>query len=252
MGMSPRRTACLLVCLAGLISFLPTPAAAVRISEEADAIITRARALIAEEETLRNVRALMIHGREISADGEREMTYHAVLKRPLFQRVEQNDGTTLTVTAVDDTEGWILRRELAAPLSSAQVVPMNSIHFRRMRSNTISNLYFHRGYEKFGGEVVLLEDREHNGRPVHLLEFREDPRNPLQRLFDKETGHLVATKIGDGITLIERGEQIIAGIRFPKEIESHVDGELVGRMTLDTIQVNPPVDLGIFQYPRIR
>ncbi|MCC5839618.1 MAG: hypothetical protein JJT96_05790 [Opitutales bacterium] len=249
--MSLRRTASLLFCLAGLISFLPARTDA-RITGEADAIITRARALVGEEEVLRNVRALMIHGREISADGEREMTYHAVLKRPLFQRVEQNDGTSLTATAIDGTEGWILRRDLAAPLASAQVMPMSTVLFRRMRSNTISNLYFYRGYEEFGGEVVLLEEREFAGRPVHVLEFREDPRNPLQRFFDKETGRLVATKIGDGITLIERGEQFIAGIRFPEEIESHVDGELVGRMTLDTVQVNQPVDLGIFQYPRIR
>lgn len=216
---------------------------------DAEQVIAMARAHIGPEDKLDGVRSLVVVGTEVPADDGPEVRYTAHLKRPLHQRVEQDDGQTLTVMAVDPLEGWAMRQRHGQPLSSAMIAPMDAATYAEMRVNTIMNLYFFRGHERFRGSVEYLGEREVDGEPAHVLEYRFGRRGRVARAVHAETGRLLTTEMDGGVLLRERGEQRIAGLRFPTEIESYINGELAGTITLEQIRVNPEIDDAIFAYP---
>ncbi len=220
-----------------------------RAAVDAEDVITMARAYIGPEEKLGALHSLVVVGTEVPADDGPEVRYTAHLKRPLYQRVEQDDGQTLTVMAVDPFEGWVMRQRHGQPLSSAMIAPMDAATYAEMRANTIMNLYFFRGHEKFRGSVEYLGEREVDGEPAHVLEYRFGRRGRMVRAVHAETGRLLTTEMGGGVLLRERGEQRVDGLRFPTEIESYINGELAGTITLEQIRVNPEIDDAIFAYP---
>ena len=225
------------------------PAAVARADVDAEDVIAMARAYIGPEEKLDGVRSLIVVGTEVPADDGPEVRYTAHLKRPLYQRVEQDDGQMLTVMAVDPYEGWVMRQRHGQPLSAARIAPMDPATYAEMRVNTIMNLYYFRGHERFRGEVTYLGEREVDGEPAHVLEYRFGRRGRMVRAVHAETGRLLTTELDGGVLLRERGKQRIGGLRFPEQIESYIDGELAGTITLEQIRVNPEVDDAIFAYP---
>ncbi len=234
--------------IAALLWMLGMPLAAAA-NEDVESVIAKARAYKGDEASLSAVESLVFVGTEEPAEGGSRTKYTAHLMRPLFQRVEQDDGGRLIITAVDALEGWMMVREREAPLQSVQVAPMDSRMYRSMRANTIANLYFFRGHDRFSGTVQRLDDSEIDGEPTVVLEYRFDSRSRMVRHFHPRTGRLMATEMEDGVMLREHGDQRVGGIRFPMRIDSYLHGELVGRMTIDEIQINGEIDLAIFRYP---
>ncbi|MCC5806730.1 MAG: hypothetical protein JJU00_10425 [Opitutales bacterium] len=230
------------------VSFAATGAAA-QAGVEAEDVIAMARAYIGPEDKLDAVHSLVVVGTEVPAGDGPDVRYTAHLMRPLYQRVEQDDGQTLTVMTVDPFEGWVMRQRHGQPLSSAMIAPMEPATYAEMRVNTIMNLYFFRGHEKFRGSVEYLGKRDVEGEPAHVLEYRFGRRGRIVRAVHAETGRLLTTEMDGGVMLRERGEQRVDGLRFPTEIESYINGELAGRITLEQIRVNPEIDEAIFDYP---
>ena len=71
----------------------------------------------------------------------------------------------------------------------------------------------------------------------------------FDRYFDSSTGELVYTEIESGEGIEESGELFVDGIRFPKSVTTHLDGEQRSFVEFDLIEVNPDLPDSLFVQP---
>jgi hypothetical protein len=94
---------------------------------------------------------------------------------------------------------------------------------------------------------------DYRGNEAYRVKFRYPGDYYFIRFFDVETGDLLGTIDDRGTETVEKGDFEVAGYRFPREIETYKDGELVQEIEFTDIDVNPEVPAATFEIPmRIR
>ena len=69
------------------------------------------------------------------------------------------------------------------------------------------------------------------------------------RYFAVNDDMLVSTITDKGVESIEVGEQIIAGIKFPKRVEYYQGQKMLHTLVVRKVEVNKPLKRGIFTIP---
>jgi len=247
MGMNRSRLlAAFAVCLLPLSSLVAEEEALPSV----EAIIAQARAFLGTEADLLAVESMVISGEEaVVQDGETvtATTFTAMVKKPGMQKVTQSSEAFTLISAVDAYEAWAARFLKTDP-DNQEVVSLGTVEALRMRINALENLYFFQAASKVRGKVELLGKGTFDGKDVYELAFRYRPDLVYQRYFDVTTGELLGTDVG-GLILREKDRRVIQGVRIPHRIESSRDGEVVGRMTVHTVEMNTEMDDALFRMP---
>ena len=223
-------------------------ASAVHGSPDVDAVVARARAYLGSEKALDSVRSLRFSG-TISEGNEKRGTIVITLKRPYQQRIERTIGDEREVTALDGFDAWSRIESLSNPDGwRLTMIPADDI--RRLQANNAENLNFFKGAQSRGGTVEMRGDATIDGVDCAKVAFVHGPGVEFVRYFDKATGRLVMTETERGGQIRERGEQVVAGIRFPTSLESAFNDRVVV-ISFEKIEVNGDYPDSLFAFPSV-
>lgn len=225
-----------------------------------DDLITKARARLGEESALRSVDALRFIGRmetpgtESQAGGEdgdaEPIEIVLDFKRPNLQRMVRKVGNERRVTVLDGSEGFIYSRDEETGRTLLHVMPSEQVQF--FLNNSRENLNFFLGPKTVpGGEIKLIAETIRRGVPVYRIRFEYPSGNQYDRFYDRETMELLSTQLNPSDNeLIQKGEQVFSGIRFPKRLETYsADGHLTQTFYFDEVIVNPEFPEDHFTLP---
>ncbi|HEY5552743.1 MAG TPA: hypothetical protein VIK52_12700, partial [Opitutaceae bacterium] len=123
-------------------------------------------------------------------------------------------------------------------------------HIKRLQANNVENLNFFKGAERRGGTVEVRGEATIDGVDCVKLVFIHSPEIEFIRYFDKANGRLVMTETETGGQIRERGEQFVSGIRFPRSLESTLDG-ITNIISFEAIEVNGDYPDSLFAVPSV-
>lgn len=227
-------------------------------AETVEQVIERARAYLGKEKALKAVNTLQYSGRVIDGEGNQTGTISLEFKRPYLQRLELDSEAGIETTGVNGYEGWRERIDKENPLrNGVMVLPPTQVQY--LIANARENLNFFRGPETTPGGTVKLEgSAEKRGKDTWQVLFEYPGGLTYTRFFDKKTGALIATESGtpnqssDTLpTMVENGSMMVAGVKFPKEVQTYDGDKLIRSVIFDEIKVNEPIKDSIFDFPEI-
>jgi hypothetical protein len=219
----------------------------VQAQDEIDTLVGKVRAYLSEGTDLDTVKTLRYEGVLIPRDDGPERTMTLDLKAPNQQRLVLVGSDRTDIVAVDGYEGYTL--QIDEVTGEERLMPLDVRQVRRMATNTLENLSFLRYPPETMVKIKDLGSEEFHGQRTRVLQFRHFNGLEYTRFIDPETGRIVGTRMDDGIENVEIGSQIIDGIRFGEEIHAYRAGELLFRIRLDRVEVNPDFPADWFRYP---
>jgi hypothetical protein len=95
---------------------------------------------------------------------------------------------------------------------------LDAAQVARLRAGTFESLAFYRGIESVGGRLEHTGSVRVAGVACERVVFHHGANLRFVRYFEAETGRLVKTETEDGTSVVEEGEQRVAGIRFPQRL----------------------------------
>ena len=175
-----------------------------------------------------------------------------IAQKPDQQRVVATTAKGVETTAVDGYEGWQRFQETANPKNQRLTV-LKPEAVKRLRAQAWENLSFFRGIERQGGRVEDQGTTKIDNITCQKVAFIHAPGILFIRYFDVATGRLVRTETDDGGTTQEEGEQVVAGVRFPKIMKMTIKGakgatQLV-TIALESVKVNETFPAAVFRMP---
>ena len=216
--------------------------------EGLDEIISKARAYIAEEETLNAVESIRYIGTYVDTSRGTTGRIEIHFEKPFRQRLEISEGDEVQTTAIDGYEGWKRQMNRNSP-EKWQLLILEAGELKRMRANTFENLNFFRGIEKVRGTAENLGIVKRDGRDAHRVIFRYGGGLFYERLIDVKNGELLLTVNDQGLEIQEVGEIRVDGIRFPQKVMTLVNGEIINTVSFETITVNEQFEDDVFELP---
>jgi hypothetical protein len=251
-----QRLRCLLLPLVLLF-----PVLAFGAQPSVDEVIVKARSHVGTERDLDGVRSLHYRGRIEVRDAAGVLqdkssgTIELILQKPAQQKVVRVVGELRDIVGLDDLTGWRRLDQVADPAKGrTTVVPLAQL--RRIQASTFENLAFYRGLERRGGRVELRGESTVDGRPVVRVAFIHPGDIVFLRSFDAETGRLLLTEAEDGERMVESGELVVQGIRFPQRLVTSgkgADGSTLSiAIIFDEITVNETFPADLFAVPMLR
>ncbi|MGH7946128.1 MAG: hypothetical protein ACREH8_16465 [Opitutaceae bacterium] len=221
------------------------------------AIIAKARAYLGTEAVLNSVKSVHFNGTVTTVDPaapeqSSSAAIEIIVQNPDQQRVVATTGRGTETTAIDGYEGWQRFQETANP-KNIRLVVLKPDAVKRLRAQAFENLTFFRGVERQGGRVEDQGSVTIDGIACQKVAFVYAANIVFVRYFDDATGRLVRTDTDDGGMSREEGEQIVAGIRFPKRMKMTVksakgSSQLV-TITFESIKVNETFPDAVFRMP---
>jgi hypothetical protein len=236
-----------------LICALVLMAPAVARSEPA--VLGLARAYLGPESTLEGMKTIHFVGtlERTGTTPAGPQTLHTdldmVFEKPLRQHTVMRAEKATMTTVLDGYNGWDWLQDNANPAKHKLIwLPMADL--RTLRANTWENLYYYKTPE--GGTVEDKGPVTVDGVDCERVDFDHGSGVVYQRFFDRDTGRLVLTVLGNE-SFKETGEIRVEGIRFPKSIVSTVKnpkgGELTETATFTKVMLNEPVPESLFSVP---
>jgi outer membrane lipoprotein-sorting protein len=220
-------------------------------------IISKARAYLGSEAALNAIKSVHFTGTVNStnpADGNKPTTakIEIIAQKPDQQRVVATTDRGVETTAVDGYEGWQRFQETANPKNQRLTV-LKPDAVKRLRAQAWENLSFYRGIERQGGRAEDQGTTKIGDITCQKVAFIHAPNIVFVRYFDVATGRLIRTEADDGGTTQEEGEQVVAGVRFPKTMKMTIKGakgvtQLV-TIALETVKVSETFPDAVFRMP---
>ncbi len=113
-------------------------------------------------------------------------------------------------------------------------------------------------YKEKGHTVELVGEKEVEGAETYELKLTKANGNVEYHYFDKENYVVIMTKkaISDGP---QKGQDVetylsdyqeVDGIYFPYFIETKIAGQPFSKITIESVEINPEVDMAMFDYPK--
>jgi hypothetical protein len=212
------------------------------------AVIQRARAAVGPEAALDAVKSIRFTGTITLADG-RKGDIEIVVRRPMHQRVAIIVGGQREVTALCGYDGW-QRLENLRDSDDWQLTLLDAGQVMRSRANTLENFAFFRHRESDRVDTALAGTAEVDGIACDKVVFAHMGGVRFTRFFDHATGRLVLTETENGGTLREKGEAIVRGVRFPREIEA-AGHNGTSSVFFASIEVNEEFPDSMFEVPAL-
>jgi hypothetical protein len=245
-----------LVALAGAVA-LPAAGRA----QTAEEVITKARAYLGDEAALNAIHSVHFVGTietaPAAADAKPTKTaIEIVFQKPYRQRITRTSATTVQTTALDEYEGWQRTQDLK-DASNWQLTLLQPEVVKNLRANTWENLNFYKGIEQVDGSVQIMGPATVKSIATVKVAFIHNPKITFYRYFDTTTGKLVLTETNLGDQIVEEGEIMVNGLRFPRRVTSvgkakNADGKVVEVpvvITFDKITLNENFPSDYFSVP---
>jgi len=157
---------------------------------------------------------------------------------------------------VDDlVETTILKGRKASIIRSnlkeeaSQMRDLTDVELQRLRYNTRQIFNFYRPDFKCGEKATHEGMVTHREKRAHKIRYKHPEGSETVRYFSVEDDTLVASVSDDGVESVNRGEQVVQGIKYPQSIEYYEDGRMLHTIYLNEISVNQPLADGIFDVP---
>ncbi len=157
------------------------------------------------------------------------------------------------VYAIDGREGHRVIRRLDNGNRRVEIMTAAEVDARRDFAN--ANLHFMAAPSPERGSLSLdTKPVSIDGIECAVLAFQYKSGFTLRRFIDPATSRLVASRIDfsgkPGELMVNRGEQKVAGITYPKEIEIRdASGKTQRKLSIAKIEVNPELADAAFTTP---
>jgi hypothetical protein len=228
-------------------------------STEVEALLEKARARLGGDTALEAVRSVHFYGTiELSetpgaANTPMKSAVEIIFQKPTQHRLVVTSEKSIDTTALDGYFAW-RRIEPAATGARPQTILLNKEQIKRLRANTWENLFFFRGIEGRGGELLDGGETERDGVKCRKLSFRYGPGIDFVRYFEVATGRLVLTETQPVGIVREEGDLLAGGVRFPKKLVTTVPagpdgGARVITLVFDRIALNETFPASVFEEP---
>lgn len=214
-------------------------------------IIKRARSTVGTESALRDLVTLRIRGRIEPSDPKMPEALLVILARePASQRLEVRVDDLIETTLVHGGEGVVIRSNVNEDASRMR--PLTGEELKRAIINTRQFFSFYRPDAKHGETVRYAGIEQRRGVRCHKLVYEYPDGVTTKRFFAVNDDTLVATVSDNGVESVEKGRQVIDGIRFPEKVAYFEDGRKLHTIHLEEVAVNKPLEAGIFTIPEGR
>lgn len=218
-----------------------------------ETIIANARATIGTDAALDGLVTLRMSG--IIKPAEPKLPIAQVLliaRKPCSQRLEVCVDNVMETTLLEGKSGCIIQSELDSPDKCPRLRMMTVEEVLRMAFNTRQLFNFYRE-DSYSGESISYEGIEQQQDILcHKLVYSHPDGVTITRYFSVNDYKLVSTITDKGVQSLEIGTQVVNGIKFPRRIEFYQRGELLHTIILKTIEVNKPLEVGIFTIPEVQ
>ncbi|MDR2982386.1 MAG: hypothetical protein LBV12_09100 [Puniceicoccales bacterium] len=187
----------------------------------AQEIVTQARAKLGVENKLNAVKSLTFEGKSYTVDGKEiavvQLQYKAPGKRREYGLI--NGGNIETIKGTDGLEAF----EKAVNLSTKeqQVRALGNAEVAVFTDYYYIDMGFFAAPPR--GKLTYVGEGKQQGKDCYILDYQYAGGLVLRRYFDKSTSLLIAHEMWssktDGsnkVLVVEEGEIVEAGIRFPK------------------------------------
>ena len=220
-------------------------------------IIAKARAYLGPEDALNAVKSVHYTGSMVAPNpadpaNPTRVGIEIIFQAPYCQRTVRTTEAVIDTTALDVYDGWHRAQSVKDPTQQRlQVLPAAQV--KRQRAIVWENLGFYRGLEREGGQVLDQGTAVIGGTTCRKLAFVHADDIIFYRYFDEASGRLVRSETESGDSILEQGEILAGGIRFPKVIVNTLKGadgkEQSITITFDKITVNETFPESIFAVP---
>lgn len=212
-------------------------------------IINRARATLGTEKVLNSVVTLRMVGSLEPADSRvPAATVLIVARKPCSQRLEIRVDDMVETTILNGRKACIIRSNLKEDAS--QMRELTGPELERVYHSTRQFFNFYRPDFKNGERVSHEGMVTHREERCHKIKYAYPDGLETIRFFSVEDDTLVATITDNGVESVNRGEQLVEGIKYPKSIDYFEDGRMLHSIELSEVQVNQPLTSGIFKIPK--
>jgi hypothetical protein len=219
--------------------------------EEAERVIERARENLGLDAKLRAVVTLKIKG-QIEPANPKLMPAEVLLvaRKPSSQRLEVLIDDIVETTLLHGDKGVLIRSSPSDGLSSMR--PLSASELESIRQSTHHLFCF---YEP---DLQNFEHVRHIGTTnwreqfCDVLVYNAPIGRKTVRYFSRKDARLVATireQAGEKIEIVEAGDLVVDGVRFPKTQYYYQDGKLLHRFSITEVEINNALEAGIFDIP---
>jgi hypothetical protein len=214
------------------------------------AIVERARATAGTEAALNNLVTLQISGWIEPAESKMpSATILIISRKPCSQRLVVTVDDLVETTILQGDSGCIIRSKLSDEEKRSQIRTMTDEELKRVAFSTRQLFSFYGADFKRGERIEYEGIEQRRGVRCHKLLYSYPDGISTTRYFAINNDMLVSTITDKGVESVEVGEQIVAGIKFPKRVEYYQGQKMLHTMVVRDIKVNKPLKRGIFTIP---
>lgn len=214
------------------------------------AIVERARATVGTEAALDGLVTLQMSGWIEPAESKMPSAQVLIISRkPCSQRLAVTVDDVVETTILAGDSGCIIRSNLSDEEKRSQIRKMTDEELERVAFSTRQLFSFYGADFKSGESIKYEGIEQRRGLRCHKLLYSYPDGISTTRYFAVNDDMLVSTITDKGVESVEVGEQIIAGIRFPKRVEYYQGQKMLHTMVVRKVEVNKPLKRGIFTIP---
>lgn len=217
---------------------------------DVDAIIERARASVGSETALNRLVTLQLSGWIEPTDSQ--LTGAAILiiaRKPCSQRMEVKINDLVETTILSGGSGCIIRSNLSDADTRSQMRVMSEAERQRVAFSTRQLFNFYMADVHNGERIRYGGIEQRRGLRCHKLLYAYPDERFTTRYFALNDHALISTVTDQGVESVEIGARVVAGIKFPRRIEYYQNNTMLHTIVLNTIEVNQPLQRGIFTIP---
>jgi len=150
-------------------------------------------------------------------------------------------------TILKGRKACIIRSTLG--VEASQMRELTDAELRRVRYSTRQLFNFYRPDFKRGEKVTYEGTVTHREQRAHKIKYKYSEGPETVRFFSVKEDVLIASISDDGVESVNRGEQVVAGIKYPQSTDYYEAGRMLHTIYLQEISVNQPLPAGIFDVP---
>ncbi|CAA6677308.1 MULTISPECIES: hypothetical protein [unclassified Lentimonas] len=219
-------------------------------SSKVNSIVNRARATVGTEAALKGVVTLKMEGWIEPAESKLpSATILIISRKPCSQRLEVKVDDLVETTILDGDSGCIIRSNLSDEAKRSQMRTMTEEELKRVAFSTRQLFSFFGADFKSGEQVAYKGIEQRRGVRSHKLLYSYPDGQTTTRYFAVNDDTLVSTITDQGVESVEVGERIVDGIKFPRRVEYYQDNKMLHTVVISNVQVNTPLQSGIFTIP---
>jgi hypothetical protein len=200
---------------------------------------------------LKSITAMKMSGRIVIAEQGLEMPVVIWQKQPNRMRVESTFQEKKIVQACDGQKTWWIMPFLSP---EAQEMPEEQARLFREQAVFENPLVV---FKEKGYQLELLGKDDMEGTPVFKLKLTKAAGREIYFYLDAGSGIELKSTLTLKTEEVETLNEIlygdyraVAGVMMPYYVENKLNGKTQVQMTMETVEINPAIDVGLFALPQ--